>query len=90
MNHSTNEIGIILVAIERLEKQHLPWIIDIKNQLDQGNPINDIDMDYLSNAIHDAQLILPYIDRHPEYEPLIAKVMHYYKIIIDEAVSNER
>lgn len=89
MNFKDSDTGIILVLIERFERQRLPWLIDIQLKLDQGSLLNDIDIEYLSEALHDARLLLPYLDRHPEYEPFFAKVMHYYKSIADQALVNE-
>ncbi len=90
MNTKDSDTGIILVLIERFEKQRLPWLIDMQLKLDQGHLLNDIDIEYLSQALHDARLLLPYLDRHPEYEPLFAKVMHYYKSIAEQALANEK
>lgn len=90
MNINNNDTGIILVVIERFEKQRLPWLVDIQLKLDHGDLLNDIDIGYLSDLVHDARFMLPYLDRHPEYEPLFAKVMHYYRTIIEQALVNEK
>ena len=55
-----------------------------------GSTLNEFDIEFLSEALHDVRVLLPYIDRHPEYEALISKVFHYYKSITEEALSNER
>ncbi len=89
MNIKNNDTGIILVVIERFEKQRLPWLVDIQLKLDRGDLLNDIDIEYLSDTLHDARLMFPYLDRHPEYEPLFAKAIHYYKTIIEQALANE-
>ena len=89
MNTQTYDTGILLVVLQRFESQRLPRLVDIKQGLDLGNTLNEFDIEFLSEALHDARNILPYIDRHPEYEVLLSKVFHYYKLIADEALNNE-
>lgn len=90
MDKNNTDTGIILVILKRLESQRLPRITEIKLRLDDGKILNEFEIEYMEEAIHDARMLLPFMDRHPEYEPLIAKVMHYYKIITDEALANEK
>jgi len=84
-----DDTGIIQVILERFEKQRLPRMIEIKQRLDDGNKLNEFELEYLSEAVHDARALLPFLERHPEYEPLLSRVFHYYKIISDEALDNE-
>ena len=90
MDKKTEDTGVILVLLESFEKQRLPRIIEIKLKLDYGDIINEFELEYLSEALHDARMLLPYLDRHPEYQPLVAKIIHYYKLVVDEALANER
>lgn len=87
MNAHNRDIGSITVIIQRMVKQHLPRIDDINNKLDAGQSLNDYDVARLSDAINDVKLLSPYIERHPEYKPLIAKVIHYYDVISDKALA---
>ncbi len=84
------DTGIILVLLKGFEKQRLPRIIEIKLKLDYGETINEFELEYLSEALHDARMLLPYLERHPEYKPLLAKVIHFYKTVVDEALANEK
>lgn len=84
-----DDTGIIQVILERFEKQRLPRMIEIKQRLDDGYKLNEFELEYLSEAVHDAKALLPFLERHPEYEPLLSRVFHYYKIISDETLDNE-
>lgn len=90
LGNKNYDTGVILVILQRFETQRLPRITEIKLSLDGGNKLSEFNIRYLSEAMHDAQMIMPYLNRHPEYEPLFAKVMHYYKVITDEALANEK
>ena len=90
MSTQIDDTGIIQVILERFEKQRLPRMIKIKQRLDNGNKLNEFELEFLSKAIHDTKTLLPFLERHPEYEPLLSRVFHYYKIITDEALGNEK
>lgn len=85
-----DDTGIIQAILECFQKQRLPRVMEIKQKLDRGDTLNEFDIEYLSEAIHDNCGFIPYLGRHPEYESLVAKVIHYYKAITDEALSNEK
>ncbi len=90
MDPKQHDTGIIIVLLQDFEQQRLPRIIAMEQRLDNGGNLSEFEIDYLSEALHDARKILPYLDRHQEYRPLLAKVMHYYKEITDTALSNEK
>lgn len=90
MSVQINDIGIIQAILECFEKHHLPRVVEIKEKLDRGDILNEFDIEYMSEAIHDNCGLMPYLGRHPDYESLVSKVIHYYKSITDEALANER
>lgn len=90
LNLRINDTGIILVVLQNLEKQCLPRVVEIKQRLDDGAILNEFEIEYLSCALHNTQSFMPYLGRHPEYEPLFSKVIHYYKSVTDEALDNTR
>ncbi len=76
--------------LERLEKQRLPRLLDIKKKVDEGTALNDLDLDFLKSSMKDANKLIPIIDRHPEYQKLAAEVMALYKDITDKALQIEK
>ena len=90
MNDSAKDIGLIEVLLERLEKQRLPRLLTLKEKVDAGGSLDDRDLDFLKNSIADARKVIPIIDRHPEYQPLAAKVMGLYKDISEKALQIEK
>ncbi len=90
MNDSTQDVGLIEVILERLEKQRLPRLLDIKKKVDGGKPLEDFDVDFLENSMADAKNLIPMIDKHPQYQPLAAKVMDLYKTISEKALEIEK
>ncbi len=90
MNYQLSDTGVILVLLQRLERQQLPGIVKIKEKLDNGKCLSEYEIEFIRETLHDTRTILPYLDRHLEYGPLFAKVMHYYKEITDRALTNEK
>lgn len=90
MNDSSKDEGMIEVLLERLEKQRLPRLLDIKKKVDDGNPLEDFDLSFLEEMMQDARKAIPLIDRYPAYQTLAAKVMELYKSISDEALKIEK
>lgn len=90
MNNSTTDTGLIEVLLERLEKQRLPRLFALKEKVDGGESLDDMDLDFLENSIADARNVIPIIDRHPEYQQLATQVMELYKTISDKALKSEK
>ena len=90
MKESTMDAGLIEVILERLEKQRLPRLLEIKEKVEGGHSLDDFDVDFLEMSMEDARSFIPIIDRHPEYQSLAAKVMDLYKTISEKALEIEK
>jgi len=90
MSNSETDIGLAEVLLERLEKQRLPKLLALKDKVDNGEPLDKYDLDFLENAIHDGRKVIPLIDQNPEYQPLATQVMELYKAITDKAMELEK
>lgn len=64
--------------------------MEIKEKIGNGETLNEFEIEFLSRVIHDARSLLPIFDRHLEYASLLSQVIHYYKLITDQALENER
>lgn len=84
------ETGILVVLMERLEKQRLPRILSLKEKVDSGKKLDDADLDYLEKMLKDAKKALPIIDRHPEYQVLATKLVELYNHITEKALQQEK
>jgi len=89
MTSAENEQGILAVLVERLEKQRLPRVLDIKARVDKGETLTDPDIGFLAEVMEDAMKVKPLIDNHPEYQELARKVTGLYKEVTDKALANQ-
>ena len=90
MNDSAKETGVIMALLQRLEQQRLPAILAMKKKVDQGERLEDHDIDFLKQTFADANKIKPIIDKHPEYQDLAMQLISLYNEITSKALENEK
>ncbi|MEW7989776.1 MAG: hypothetical protein AB2728_18655 [Candidatus Thiodiazotropha sp.] len=90
MPDTTKDEGIIAALLERFEKQRLPRTIALKDRVDAGEKLSQVDIDYLKLVFEDANQIKPLVAKHPEYEQLVAQAFHLYRQITEKALQNEQ
>lgn len=90
MDKSRNELGIVQVLAERLEKQRLPRALEMKAMVDRGEVLGESDLLFLEEVFADAARIKPYLDTHPEWQDLAGRMTHLYKEITEKALENEK
>ncbi|MFT5519542.1 MAG: hypothetical protein ACI9IA_000125 [Enterobacterales bacterium] len=88
MNQS-KEDGIIQVLVDRLVKQRLPRAISLQKKVEAGEMLSDFDVSFLEQVFADVSEIRGVIIDHPEWQPLVAKVMNIYTEIMKKAMINE-
>jgi hypothetical protein len=90
MNPNNEDTGLIAVLLERLEKHRLPRLLSLKEKVDGGELLSEYDLEYLEQVFADAGKIEPLIERHPDYKPLVARVLELYSEVTGKALENEK
>jgi hypothetical protein len=90
MTDVSEDAGLIQVLAQRMETQRLPRALSLKDKVDQGETLNELDIHFLEGVLQDAKRVLRLIDQHPEWQDLAAKMIDLYKEITDKAMDNER
>ena len=90
MTEKSDDAGVIAVLVQRFESERLPRALDLKEKVDQGETLNDIDIAFLEQVLEDANKLGPLLERHDEYHKLVAQATSLYKDITDKALENEK
>ena len=90
MTDTSKDAGLIQVLAEQLESKRLPRALSLKEKVDQGETLNDLDIEFLEQVFKDAQSVRSLLERHPEWQDLAAKMIQLYKEITDKALENEK
>lgn len=84
-----HDAGVTQTLLDRMNNQRLPRALELKEKVDAGEPLGEYDLRFLEDVFADARTIQPMVDRHPEYQKLVARIIHLYKEILDKALENE-
>jgi len=90
MTEVSKDTGVAATLIERFESQRLPRALALKEQVDRGELLSDMDMAFLKLVFDDAQHINTLVHKHPEWQSLMARAIALYKEITDKALANEK
>ncbi|MEL6116121.1 hypothetical protein P0Y67_12965 [Photobacterium sp. SP02] len=89
MDSKEKEAGILQALAVRLESQRLPRALAMKKRVDNGETLNELDIQFLKDVFDDAQRIMPIVERHPEWQSLVANLIGLYQEITSKALENE-
>ena len=81
---------MMVTLMERFKTQRLPRILEIKEQVDQGNRLGEYDRLFLEEVIKDAQRNIRQVEEIPECQHMFIQLAHLYKQIMDKALENEQ
>ena len=90
MGKLSENLGVTMALLERLEKQRLPRLLSLKEKVGRGELLNDSDLKFMEAVTADAVRAEPLIDSEPEYRPLFVKLTSLYDEISARALENEK
>jgi hypothetical protein len=90
MSDDIEDTGIITVLLERLNDFRLPRLLELKERMDAGETLSEYDLEFLERVTEDARDAHVYADRHPDVQPLYARLMALYSEITTKGVENEK
>lgn len=90
MTQESEDRGMAEVLLERLEKERLPRALDLKEKVDAGARLDDMDISFLERVFADIDDARPIVARHPEYNEIAARLIDLYEQITAKALENEK
>jgi len=90
MDQKEKDKGMIMVLLERFNKQRLPRALALKKKVDSGELLDDYDQKYIKELQKDSSEVMLIIERNPEYKDLAANIINLYKEIIEKDIENQK
>ena len=90
MDQKEKDKGMIMVLLERFNKQRLPRALALKEKVDSGELLDDYDHKYIKELQKDTSEVMLIIERNPEYKDLAANIINLYKEIIEKDTENQK
>ena len=90
MSDQKYDEGVIMALVERFNTQRLPKAVELKDRVDAGATLSNLDIRFLQDVMADAQKLTPLLERHPEYHDLVGRAAHLYRQITEKALENEK
>ena len=83
-------LGVFHTLMLEFEQHRLPRLLRLKDKVDSGEAINDVDFEFLCKGIKDACVTKHLTVIYPELEEFCLHMGHLYKELCDKAVENEK
>jgi hypothetical protein len=80
--------GTIAALMKRVRRR-IPNLLAVKKRLEAGGTLGNAEITELGRMIKGASDTRALIERHPEYQELVAKMISLYGEITEMAVANE-
>ena len=90
MADASDDTGLIVALAKRLETQRLPRALELKEKVDRGEKLNDLDVAFLEEVNDDMQKVRPLVDRNPDWRTVVEKMLQLYNEITAQALENEQ
>jgi hypothetical protein len=90
MADDKKDIGVILVLLERFNKQRYPRAMALKKKVDGGDVLNESDHLLIKQVMEDGKKVRSLIEKHPEYKDLATKAIDLWNEIIEKDLENQK
>ncbi len=70
--------------------ERLPKALALKERVDRGEVLNELDLAFLEQVVQDARHIQPMIDASPSVKEVAGRMLHLYNEITQKAFDNEQ
>ncbi|HYA19197.1 MAG TPA: hypothetical protein VEG25_00920 [Burkholderiales bacterium] len=89
MANISKDIGVLAVLAKRMVEERLPKALELKERVDRGEVLNDLDIAFLERVFADAKDLGPIIDKDARARDVAGRMISLYKEIMNKALENE-
>ena len=84
-----DEEGISQVVVERFITYRLPFLLQVKEEMDEGRTLTDGELELMTRFVDRSDRLSTFVYQHPQFKELIAKIIDLMHDITDEALRNQ-
>jgi hypothetical protein len=81
--------GTEQVRLERFTKYEMPRLLALKEKVDGGAKLSDVEIKMLSDIFERARDFYEFVEKWPKYKSLVAQIIELYNEISTKALANE-
>ena len=89
MAQVSKELGVLAVLAKRMVEERLPKALALKERVDRGEVLNELDMAFLEQVVKGANEIMPMVKDNPQVKKIAGSMLQLYKDITTKALENE-
>ena len=86
---ASKEAGVLAVLARRMTDERLPKALALKERVDRGELLNELDLGFLEQVVQDARSIQPIVDSNPRAKEVAGRMLQLYREITQKALQNE-
>ncbi len=90
MSGVSKDQGVIAVLAKRMVEERLPKALALKERVDKGGLLNDMDLRFLEEVVADAGRLRPLMQRDPKVLEVTGRMLELYREISTKALENEK
>ena len=90
MAEVSKDMGVIVALAQRMTEERLPKALALKERVDKGAVLNEVDLNFLEQVVEDANKILPLMQKNPKVLDISGRMLALYKEITTKALANEQ
>jgi len=85
-----NEQETLAVMLKNFSDHNFKRLLGIKESVDNGNPLTELEIQYLEGMNERAQRARTLVSKHDDYQQLFSKVVNIYSAVVNKAMENEK
>ena len=88
-DQKSKDKGVILVLLERFNKQRLPRLKSLLEKVNEGQVLDEFDRQFIKQVETDSSEIRTLLDRNPEYKELATEALELLTEIMEKDIANQ-
>ena len=90
MSEMSKDLGVIAVLAKRMVEERLPKALALKERVDRGEVLNELDLAFLEQVVTDANASRHLVKDNPQVAEVAGRMLQLYTEITAKALENEQ